>query len=93
MEGQAFQSKGNGSVTWSGLQIVVVQRRSEIKRNIEPSTEHGVETVRFCAFAPPGSPVHTTHVLIFVMRMEGQAFQSKGNGSVTWSGLQIVVVQ
>ena len=53
--GRALRSD-NGPVVCSGLQTELVERTPEKQASAEPSTKQGVEAVRFCFFAPPGSP-------------------------------------
>jgi hypothetical protein len=54
---QALQSECNGSAACSGLQSPVLQRTSGKITSPGPSTLDSIEIVRFCAFAPPGSPL------------------------------------
>jgi len=54
---QALQSECNGPVACSGLQSPVLQRTPEKITSPGASTVDSIEIVRFCAFAPPGSPL------------------------------------
>jgi hypothetical protein len=54
---QALQSECNGPAAYSGLQSPVLQRTPGNIASPGPSTLDRIEIVRFCAFAPPGSPL------------------------------------
>ncbi len=45
-------------MAWSGPQTEFLQRTPEKKASAEPSTEHGIEPVRFCA------PFFRAHLVI-----------------------------
>jgi hypothetical protein len=63
--GQALRSEDNGSLACSGLQAESMERTPEKDASAEPSTQHGIEAVRFGVFAPPGSPLDRQSVMIF----------------------------
>ena len=46
---------GNGFVPWRGLQAVFVKRTPGKNSRAVPGAQHGNETFRLGAFAPPGS--------------------------------------
>jgi hypothetical protein len=54
---QAFRSEDNRPAACSGLQFSVLQRTPGKIISPGASTIDGFEIVRFCAFAPPGSPL------------------------------------
>ncbi len=60
IEGRALQSEGNRSVAWSSLRTELVERTLWRMTNVEPSTRHGIEAVRFFAFTLPSSSLDGT---------------------------------
>jgi hypothetical protein len=69
IEGKALRSEDNGPVPCSSLQTELVERTPEKDASAEPSTQHGIEAVRFGVFAPPGSPLDRQSVMIFSLTM------------------------
>ena len=61
---QALQSECNKPAACRGLQSPVLQRTPGKFTNPGPRTLANIEMVRFCAFAPPGSPLDQYTLLI-----------------------------
>ena len=65
IEERALRSEGHGPVPWSGLQTEFVDERLGKSASSDSSTKDGIEAVRLCAFAPPGSPLDRHRVVAF----------------------------
>ena len=54
-DGRAFQSEGNGPVSWGELQTELLERMPGKNATVEVTIKNKIETVRLCAFTLPGS--------------------------------------
>jgi hypothetical protein len=62
---QALQTEGNGPAACSGLQSPVLQRSRGRLAALDQAPSDGIEMVGFYAFAPPGSPLDRTQVILY----------------------------
>ena len=82
---QTLRSENNGPVPCSGLQSPVLQRISGENCHPEASTLDGIEIVRFCVFAPPGSPLDRyTNNLYWRIRTEWPIVGSMFPINIPW---------
>ena len=87
IQGRAFQTEGNGFVPWSRLQTERVERMAEKNANDEPSTKHGIDAVRLCAFALPGPPLdrHSVVVLPLTVNNTSQHAEKVPIGAISYA--------
>ena len=64
IEARALRIEGNVPVPCSSLQAEVLERKVGEKCERHADTINGLETLRLCAFAPPGSPIERRSVVI-----------------------------
>ncbi len=85
IERRPLQSECNGPAACRGLQSPVLQRTPGKITSPGPSTLDSIEIVRFCAFAPPGSPLDQYTLLISTAESGINARPEKDSSDITLS--------